>query len=78
MERTMENEEKKMKPIWYFVGLMLCAMGAVVFVSGVANYLSPGTTTTVLSNLHPELWWGAIMIAAGVIFLLANRKSTVG
>ncbi len=77
MEHTMEQKEKKMKPIWYFVGLMLSAMGAVVFISGVANYLSPSSRTTVLSSLHPELWWGAIMIGAGIVFLLSNRKKTV-
>lgn len=73
----MEKEAKKMKPIWYFVGLMLSAMGFIVFISGVANYLSPHATKTVLADLHPELWWGAIMIAAGIIFLLLNRKKTV-
>jgi hypothetical protein len=73
----MEEEVKKMKPIWYFVGLMLGAMGIVVFVSGIANYSREATIKTVLSETHPELWWGAIMILAGLIFLLVNRKKTV-
>jgi hypothetical protein len=73
----MESETKKMKPIWYFVGLMLLAMGAVVIASGIYHYLNPGTTKTVLADLHPDLWWGAVMIVAGAIFLLVNRKVTV-
>lgn len=73
----MEKEPKKMRPIWYFVGLMLSAMGTIVLISGVANYVSPPTMKTALSELHPELWWGAVMIAAGLIFLLTNRKTTV-
>ena len=73
----MESETKKMKPIWYFVGLMLLAMGAVVIASGIYLYLNPGTTKTVLADLHPDLWCGAVMIVAGAIFLLVNRKVTV-
>jgi len=70
----MEKEPKEMKPIWYFVGLMLSAMGVVVLVAGVANYLSPPARQTVLSRLHPELWWGVVMIAAGLLFFFMNRQ----
>jgi len=73
----MEQESKKMKPIWYFVGLMLSAMGVVVLISGIVNYSDAEVAKTVLSDLHPALWWGAVMIVAGAIFLLANRKTTV-
>lgn len=73
----MEQEPKKMKPIWYFVGLMLSVMGAVVLISGIMNYSDAEVSKTVLSELHPALWWGVVMIVAGAIFLLANRKTTV-
>ena len=73
----MEQEPKKMKPIWYFVGLMLSAMGTVVLISGVVNYSDPQVAKTVLAELHPALWWGAVMIIAGAIFFLANRKTSV-
>jgi hypothetical protein len=52
-------------------------MGVVVIASGIYLYLNPGTTKTVLADLHPDLWWGAVMIVAGAIFLLVNRKVTV-
>ena len=71
----MEQEAKQMKPIWYFVGLMLSVMGAVVLISGIVDYSSTATTKTVLSDLHPAIWWGAIMIIAGMIFFLSNRKA---
>jgi len=73
----MEQETKQMKPIWYFVGLMLTAMGAVILLTGLIDYSGERTTRTVLSELHPALWWGAVMIIAGLIFFLTNRKSKV-
>ena len=71
----MEQETKQMKPIWYFVGLMLCVMGVIILISGIVDYSGTSTTKTVLSNLHPAIWWGAIMIIAGMIFYLSNRKA---
>ena len=69
----MEKEPKEMKPIWYFVGLMLSAMGIVVLIAGIANYLNPPVRVTILSGLHPELWWGMLMIIVGLIYFFANR-----
>ncbi len=68
-------EEKQMRPIWYFVGLILLSMGLIVFISGIYYLFSPTRAQTVLAELHPDIWWGGIMILAGVVFLLANRNS---
>ncbi len=70
----MEQDMKHMKPIWYFVGLMLLAMGSVILISGLFDYSSERTAKTVLSDLHPALWWGGVMVVAGLIFFLTNRK----
>jgi len=67
--------EQKMKSIWYFVGLMLLAMGTVIFLSGVYFYFFPTETKTVLQELHPSIWWGAIMVIAGAIFFFGSIKS---
>jgi hypothetical protein len=73
----MAEQSNKMKPIWYFVGLMLSAMGAIILISGLVDYFGNIQSGTVLASLHPELWWGAVMIIAGAIFLVANLKTTV-
>ena len=67
------NEPKKMKPIWYFVGLVLLSMGAVVLLTGIYRLATGATHTTVLARLHPDVWWGAVMVAAGAIFFFRNR-----
>lgn len=65
-----------MKSIWYFVGLMLLAMGAVVFVSGIYYYFIPNGSKTILNELYPDIWWGAVMLIAGAIFFFSSRKGT--
>lgn len=62
-----------MKPIWYFVGIMLFLMGILVVLGGFA----PNQHPTVLSHTRPNLWWGAIMIVAGGGFWVFNRNRTV-
>ena len=66
-----------MKPIWYFVGLILSSMGLVLFINGIYYLLNPGSDQTVLKDLHPDIWWGALMIIVGLIYIIKNRKVKV-
>jgi uncharacterized membrane protein len=70
-------EQRKMKTIWYLSGLTLVVIGLVVLVSGLYYLFYPGNHQTVLAHLYPNLWWGLIILLAGMIFLLTNRKATV-
>jgi divalent metal cation (Fe/Co/Zn/Cd) transporter len=66
-----------MKPIWYFVGLLLLAFGILIFITGIYFLITPPSHPTVLGETHPSVWWGAIMIIAGGIFLIKNWKVKV-
>lgn len=70
----MTQEQKRMKSIWYLVGLMLLVMGALVAIAGVIELFNPATERTVLAELHPNLWWGAVMLVAGALFYFTQRK----
>ncbi len=70
----MTPAERKMKPIWYLVGLMLLAVGLEVMGAGIYHVFVPPDRTTELGNLRPDLWWGGIMIVAGLIFTLTHRN----
>jgi len=70
----MSAPEHGMKSIWYLVGLLLSVMGLLVLAGGVGDLLSPPAHTTVLAHLRPNLWWGAVMLVAGLVFFLTHRK----
>jgi hypothetical protein len=70
----MSEQQAEMKSIWYLVGLMLLAMGALVLAGGVGDLISPPAHATVLARLRPNLWWGAVMVIAGAVFYLTHRK----
>ena len=73
----MTDDVKKMKPIWFFVGLILLVMGAVILVTGVYDLVRHVESGKVLARLHPAVWWGGLMTLFGLLFTLLNRKATV-
>ncbi len=69
----MTADGAKMKSIWYFVGLMLVVTGVLVLLAGILEFLSPPAEPKVLADFHPAIWWSMLMLAAGAVFLFANR-----
>jgi uncharacterized membrane protein YbhN (UPF0104 family) len=68
------TQERRMKSIWYFIGLVLFAMGLVLLVAGIVEYGNQ-RTNTVLAGLHADIWWGCLMMVVGAVFYLTNRNS---
>ena len=75
MEKKIMSEHK-MKPIWYFVGLILLVMGGLVLCSGLYQIIYPPLVKTVLAETHPNIWWGSIMVIFGGGMYLKTRKQT--
>jgi FtsH-binding integral membrane protein len=65
------SEERHMIPVWFFVGILLLIYGMLIFISGITEWSHP--PPTVLANLHAPVWWGAIMVAMGAVFVGAFR-----
>lgn len=72
----METKEKGMKPIWFFVGLILISIGGIIAITGLVHLINHSSHTP-LSDLHPDLWWGIIMVVFGLFFVWFTRKLTV-
>ena len=67
--------EHHMIPVWFFVGVILLAYGLIITGTGIYEFSNP--PATVLSNLHPTLWWGAILTIVGGVYVYSfmPRKS---
>lgn len=66
-----------MKPIWYFVGLILLAVGSIIFVTGLYLYFTQAEIKSILGSLYPNIWWGAIMIVVGLTYVIRNKNVTI-
>ncbi|MDI6779277.1 MAG: hypothetical protein QME25_03660 [Bacteroidota bacterium] len=66
-----------MKPIWYFVGLILLITGLILVGAGVYSLLFPSNEQKVLADLHPNLWWGILMVIIGLIYVIKNKNVMV-
>lgn len=65
-----------MIPVWFFVGLILFIYGVLILATGL--YELSHTPSTVLANLHPAVWWGALLTAIGAVYLylfMPKRRS---
>jgi len=54
--------------IWFFIGISLMVNGLLILASGIYELLRPPQTPVVLSNLHANIWWGALLAAIGTIY----------
>jgi len=60
--------------IWFFIGISLLVNGALILAAGIYQLLNPpAEITIVLYSLHANVWWGAILLAIGLIYCLYFR-----
>lgn len=57
--------EREPLPIWFFVGIILLVYGLLV----AGSALFQPRAATVLAELRPGLWWGALMLFGGAVFV---------
>jgi hypothetical protein len=73
----LDRNVKKMKPIWFFVGLVLIVIGGLILATGLVDLFAHTESKTVLAYLHPDIWWGAVMVLAGLALVLKNKNVSV-
>jgi hypothetical protein len=61
-------EGPKMLPVWYFIGWILLIYGILIAVTGIFELSNP--PHTVLSSLHPAIWWGGLMFVFGLGYVI--------
>ena len=56
--------------IWFFIGLLLTLYGVLILGSGLYELWVPPAHAAVLANLHAGIWWGAVLLVIGLIYLI--------
>ncbi|HOY99732.1 MAG TPA: hypothetical protein PLL55_10075 [Candidatus Aminicenantes bacterium] len=69
---------KKMISIWFFIGLLLTVYGVLILGAGIYDLIVPGRHNVVLRELHAGVWWGALLIVIGVVYLVFFRPKRTG
>lgn len=54
--------------IWFFVGILLAFYGVVITGEGLYHLAYPPERPVVLAWLHADLWWGALLLLAGLFY----------
>jgi hypothetical protein len=77
-------EEHHQIPLWFFIGALLLFYGILIVIAGVYYlYFPPEEIRRILKstveadvakiriwNLHPGIWWGALLTIIGAIYCL--------
>ena len=66
-------EFKNAISIWFFIGIVLVVYGTLIFGAGIYGLIVPPAKPVVLNELHAGVWWGALLFAAGVAYVLKFR-----
>jgi hypothetical protein len=61
-------------PIWFFIGVLLVAYGALIFGYGLYEAATGSYPPLVqLTNLHAPIWWGAALEILGLFYVIKFR-----
>ena len=59
----------RMISIWFFIGISLAVNGALILAAGIYQLINPPANPgVVLFHLHANVWWGAVLLAIGIIY----------
>lgn len=64
--------------IWFFIGVSLAVNGALILAAGLYQLINPPVDPgVVLYSLHANVWWGALLLALGLVycFRFAPKRS---
>ncbi|HVT99406.1 MAG TPA: hypothetical protein VHE33_18025 [Acidobacteriaceae bacterium] len=59
--------------IWFFSGILLLIYGVLITATGLWELSHPLANPPVLNGLHAPIWWGALMVVAGLFYTLKFR-----
>ena len=59
--------------IWFFIGIALVVNGALILGAGIYELANPPAFPVVLFHLHANVWWGAVLLLFGILYVVKFR-----
>jgi uncharacterized membrane protein YidH (DUF202 family) len=60
--------------IWFFIGVLLAIYGVLILGYGLVEWTTGNYAAGVqLTQLHTPVWWGSVLAALGVFYLVKFR-----
>ncbi|MDA8377296.1 MAG: hypothetical protein M0Z50_09615 [Planctomycetia bacterium] len=60
--------------IWFLIGILLFIYGALIAAAGIYGWFVPPRRPGIeLWQLHAGIWWGALLLAMGLFYILRFR-----
>jgi hypothetical protein len=66
------EQEPQMIPIWFFIGAIILLYGVVIAITGVVRWNHPAAGVA-MARIHADLWWGLLMTAIGLFYVVRFR-----
>lgn len=73
----MDEVKNKMRSIWFLIGLVMSAIGFITVLAGMYSMHAAENQEIRLSNLHANIWWGALILIVGLIYIIKNRNNYI-
>lgn len=64
--------------IWFIIGSLLTVYGIIICGISIYHLFYPlKDTHIVLDNLHAGIWWGALLLIIGILYIIFFRPGKV-
>jgi hypothetical protein len=64
---------KQMISVWFFIGCLLSVYGFLIFSAGLLSLAGKSVHQQAAAQLHLPIWWGVVMIALGLTYVIHFR-----
>ncbi len=74
----MEQVHEKQIPIWFFIGAIVAIYGVLILGVGIYHWISPPPVAerVMLWDKHADIWWGALLLALGLFYVIKFKPET--